>query len=85
MINIFEVEDSSPHIQQVFADSVDDNDCQDGFEKKHDGHDCHDVGAGAREQHGVPGGRLREGGRTLHRSYRPWQVQPYFVLKQVGL
>ena len=34
MINIFEVEDSSPHIQQVFADSVDDNDCQDGFGKK---------------------------------------------------
>ena len=26
MINIFEVEDSSPHIQQVFADNVGDND-----------------------------------------------------------
>ena len=31
---IFEVVDSSAHIQQVFADSVDDNDCQDGFGKK---------------------------------------------------
>ena len=36
MINIFEVEDSSLHVQQVFADNVDGNDCQDGFGKKHD-------------------------------------------------
>ena len=36
MIDLFEVQDSSTHIQQVFADNVDDNDCQDGFGKKHD-------------------------------------------------
>ena len=36
MINIFEVEDSSPHIHEVFADNVDDNYCQDGFGKKPD-------------------------------------------------